>query len=623
MLGVPTSVEKYELLEEIGRGGMATVYRARDQRLDRYVALKVMHPHLQGAKEARARFAREAKTIARLRHPGLLEIFDYSGEDSEVSFIATELLTGPTVRRFCDEHPEIPAELAACMALQVAEALGAAHQAGVIHRDVKPENIMMHEGRLKLTDFGIAQLVDAQGMTTTGQVLGSPGHMAPEQVEGKDCTARSDIFALGTVLYLLATGELPFAGRNPHQVLKQIVEGQYRDPLLVRPAVGQALGAIIERCLALDPQDRYASADELIVDLRGYLEEMQIEEPDVLLSRYLADPEAFVGPFRERVVARLSALGDAAMAADDYPGALGFWNRALSLDEGNAHVLAALQGLSQRARRKRLVRGAAWTAGLLALLAGLFVVLGPRLLETPTALESDAKPAATSHTSSATLPPSPGGEIPMPTAEIDAGVDSDKGPDAAAAEAADASTKRAVPARPPRPRFRPASARRGGQPAVDPHEPRTVVFKPTPANVAIAVDGGPARAYGPSFRSMKLTPGEHTFSMQGAHDCCVDETFTLDIPPGSGAFPLVRKLAFRPAGLYVVTDAPANVLVDDRISGRTRSVLQVPHADGLLETHTVVVSAAGYARHEQQVQLQAGQLRTIQVTLTAVPRAQQ
>src|SRR4029077_5047882 len=155
----------------------------------------------------RARFAREAVTIARLKHPNILGIYDYSGEDSETHFIATELLTGPTLKQLVEQHPDVPAEIAACLTILIVRALGAAHAEGVIHRDVKPENAMIHENRaVKLTDFGIAQLVDVQGMTITGEVLGSPAHMAPEQIEGKDCDARSDIFSLGTVLYLLATG---------------------------------------------------------------------------------------------------------------------------------------------------------------------------------------------------------------------------------------------------------------------------------------------------------------------------------------------------------------------------------------------------------------------------------
>jgi eukaryotic-like serine/threonine-protein kinase len=307
-------VAKYEIIDEIGHGGMATVYRARDTRLDRMVALKVMHPHLQGAKEARTRFAREAVTIARLKHPNILEIYDYSGEEGDTHYIATELLTGPTLKQLVDDHPDMPAEIAACLAVLIARALSAAHAEGVIHRDVKPENVMMHDNRaVKLTDFGIAQLVDVQGMTITGQVLGSPAHMAPEQIEGKDCDARSDIFSLGTVLYLLATGELPFQGRNAHQVLKQIMEGHFREPLMVKPQMGGRLRNIIVRCLKVDPTQRYASAKEVEDDLMAFVRAAGIDNPGEVIARYLQGTRAFSASFRSRIIEAETALGQQAM----------------------------------------------------------------------------------------------------------------------------------------------------------------------------------------------------------------------------------------------------------------------------------------------------------------------
>src|SRR5210317_776114 len=257
-------LEKYEVLDEIGHGGMATVYRARDSSLDRFVALKVLHPHLQRTSEARARFTREAKSVARLRHPHILEIYDYSGEASDETYIAAELLTGPTLKDFVLEHKEVPAEIAACIALQLAEALGAAHAKGIIHRDVKPENVLIHQDRcVKLTDFGIAYMVDTHTFTATGQILGSPGHMAPEQVEGSTCDARSDVFSLGTVLYFCSTGRLPFVGRNPHHLLKLLLGGEYPDPLRLHPAIGAELAAIMQKALARDPADRYQSAAEM------------------------------------------------------------------------------------------------------------------------------------------------------------------------------------------------------------------------------------------------------------------------------------------------------------------------------------------------------------------------
>ncbi|MGB0680586.1 MAG: serine/threonine-protein kinase, partial [Polyangiales bacterium] len=270
---------------------MATVYRARDHRLERDVALKVMHPHLRGAREARQRFAREARTVARLRHPGIIAIFDYSGEDSSDSYIATELLTGPTLKDYIDAAAPLPIEVAVAFTLAVAEALAAAHAQGVIHRDIKPENILLHERReVKLSDFGIAQLAGGQTLTATGQILGSPGHMAPEHLRGADCDARSDLFSLGTVLYHLCTGQLPFDGSNPHQILTRVIEGDYIDPLRLRPDIGSGLQRVIQQLLAPSPTERYASATALIADLQAFLQQSGVDDGAALLRAYLQDP---------------------------------------------------------------------------------------------------------------------------------------------------------------------------------------------------------------------------------------------------------------------------------------------------------------------------------------------
>jgi serine/threonine-protein kinase len=358
-------IEKYEIEEEIGHGGMASVYRARDTHLDRKVAVKIMHPHLRGAREARVRFTREARTVARLRHPNILEIYDYSGEDSPESYIATELLTGPTLKRFAEQHPDLPPEIAACMVAQIARALAVAHDHGIIHRDVKPENVLLHENRaLKLTDFGIAQMVDAQSMTATGQVLGSPGHMAPEQVEGKECDARTDVFALGTVLYFLATGKLPFTGKNPHQILKRIVDGDFPDPQRLRPEIGARLRAIILKCLARDPADRYQSARELERACEEFAAEIGIEDTDAEVVRYLADPAGVTAELRRRAVERLTARGERALRAGDRLAAMADFDRVLAIDDGNARVLSAL---AREHRRSRLRTLAFWSgSGLLA-----------------------------------------------------------------------------------------------------------------------------------------------------------------------------------------------------------------------------------------------------------------
>ena len=599
---------KYEIIGEIGHGGMATVYRARDTRLDRLVALKVMHPHLQGAKEARARFAREAVTIARLRHPNILEIYDYSGEDSENSYIAAELLTGPTLKQLVEEHADIPPEVAACMTILVARALGAAHAEGVIHRDVKPENVMLHEARdVKLTDFGIAQLVDTQGMTTTGQVLGSPGHMAPEQIEGRECDVRSDLFSLGTVLYMLATGELPFQGKNPHQVLKQIAEGQFRDPLRLKPQIGGRLRSIILRCLEVDPTKRYASARALEEDLQAFVAECGIQEPSEFIADYLRGTGAFTAVFRKRIIEAEAALGERAMKAGDLPKAMDAFNRVLSYDEANERVLGAVRRLG---RRSRLRRVAAWAA-LTTLLVGTLGLVVSALAPKP---QQQQQQAATKPE----LPAQPQAAHPDPGVPVNT-VNEPPRPTAVTHPPTDHDTKRQ-----PKPNGPSVAAKPDEGPPVDPKQPRHVILRPEPANVLISVDGAAPRAFGPSFRELDLAPGPHVFKFEGAHECCVDEELKVDIPPGVSPFVVKQRLRFRPAGLYVISNTPANVVVGNNMaSGRTRSVIQVPQPDDMFASHVVRISSDGHAPVVTEVRLRAGQVETIEVTLQPSTAAEQ
>ena len=598
------TVEKYEVVDEIGHGGMATVYRARDTRLHRLVALKVMHPHLQGAPEARQRFAREAVTVARLRHPSILEIYDYSGESSEVSFIATELLTGPTLKRFVDDHPEIPPEIAACMTLQVARALGAAHAEGVIHRDVKPENVLLHENRcLKLTDFGIAQLVDVQSMTTTGQVLGSPGHMAPEQIEGRECDARTDLFSLGTVLYLLATGKLPFTGNNPHQVLKRIMEGLHVDPQQVRPVIGGKLTRIIRKLLEVEPAKRYASAIELERDLVGFIADVGIDAPDQALAEYLKDPEVYSAALRDRTIEKLTALGEEAQRRGDRPTAMDYWNRVLSLDENNARVMAQVQQLGRRNALRRHALRAVGALVVVALAVGAYTLVRARNREAELAAVATPKtaPAATERREPRVIDKTTPKTSATPTAPVATK------PNGARDRERDRDRHR--PPKTPKP------------PPVDPTLPRRIVFDPFPANMSIGINGADPRPFGPSFRDTELVPGTHRFKFVGAHDCCIDEEISLVVEPGTDPFTIVKRLKFRPAGLYVVTETPANVVVDEgRVNGRSRSVIEVGDMDNLTESHRIRVSAEGHNEHTQVVRLRAGQVVTVPVQLTKAPQ---
>jgi serine/threonine-protein kinase len=587
---------KYELLDEIGHGGMATVYRARDAKLDRLVAIKVLHPHLQKAPEARVRFTREAQSVAKLEHPHIVQVYDYSGEDSDESFIAAELLTGPTLKRFAEENPEVPPEIAACIALQIARALGAAHARGIVHRDVKPENVMLHERRLvKLTDFGIAQMVDSQSFTATGQILGSPGHMAPEQIEGGDVDARTDLFSLGTVLYFLAVGRLPFTGRNPHQVLKRIVDGEVADPLRVRPALGAPLRGIILKALARDPNDRYASASELEAALTAFLASVGVDEPDAELVAYLADPTAHAATLRARVLGRLLERGRRAVVVKDRATAVECFDRVLAMDEGNTEVLQLLERLGRGDRRVVYAGGIAVLVGAAALAA----ILWPRppvdpppdaglVLDT-----SDAGPLA---------------------AALDAATDAaDAAADAAAPipdAGLDARPALTVEPEPDAGRRRPVST-----------AARLVEINPSPQNVLVSVDGAPAREWGPRFRSVELSPGPHTFRFEAPSGCCEPLELQVRIPPGDEPYTLPARLPFRPARLYV-TAMPADVEVvagrGAAARGRTRAVISIPMATAE-EVREFRVTAAGHEVYTSRVPLRAGELKTVSAELRPTP----
>ncbi|HEY5948831.1 MAG TPA: serine/threonine-protein kinase [Kofleriaceae bacterium] len=355
MIQVGQVLDKYELLERVGQGGMAIVYRGIDRTLKRVVAIKVLHKHLSDYQEARDRFEREAQAVAKLRHENILEIFDYSAKAGAESYIVTEFIDGQTLKQFITDRPIGFPEVGAMIMLQVARALAHAHAGGILHRDVKPENIMIRsDGVVKLMDFGISHMVDLERLTVTGQLLGSPAYMAPEHVEGRQLDFRTDVFAVGIVLYQLTVGKLPFEGKNPHEVLKRIAECKFVDPRQANPRIGNRLGKIILRAMAAQPADRYPAISEMVIALEAYLEESGIA-PDKLtseLARYFKAPASYEQALKERLVDHLSRLGQKLLSAGDQTQALDVFDRVLTIDPENAKVLAILDSLNRRARLK-------------------------------------------------------------------------------------------------------------------------------------------------------------------------------------------------------------------------------------------------------------------------------
>jgi tRNA A-37 threonylcarbamoyl transferase component Bud32 len=271
--------ERYDLEEVVGSGGMSAVYKARDTLLERNVALKILHQQFTDDEEYVARFRHEARTVAQLSHPNIVTVID-RGEDGGRQFIVFEYVDGENLKEFLERNGPLPVRRALELGIEIARGLAFAHQHGLVHRDVKPQNVLLNgEGKAKVTDFGIARSLDVErGMTQTGTVLGTSNYIAPEQASGQPVDAQTDIYALGVVLYELLTGEVPFPGENFVAVaMKHINESP---PSLVekRPDVPLRLAAAVDRALEKDPRDRFASMDDLADELEACL--VELDDPD-------------------------------------------------------------------------------------------------------------------------------------------------------------------------------------------------------------------------------------------------------------------------------------------------------------------------------------------------------
>ena len=338
-------IDKYEVLEKVGEGGMATVYLGKHVTLGRVVAIKVLHPHLSASTRNRMRFEREARAIEHLDHENILEIFDYSGRDVQDCYIVTEFVKGQTLQSLISERGLIPSEVAAMVGLKLASALAYAHHAGIIHRDLKPENVMLSDdGTVKLMDFGIARFLDETTVTMTGALVGSPAYMSPEQALERTVDARSDLFSLGSLLFHLVTGRLPFSGSNPSIILRNIIESRRSEVLEVQPAASARLADVIERLLQTNPEGRFEDAVQVYEAFERVLAESGIarDSPTWDLVAYLEDPQAYETRLAEHLDVRLLEHGRSAYEAGEHLDAQRMFNRLLARHPDHPEVLQIL-----------------------------------------------------------------------------------------------------------------------------------------------------------------------------------------------------------------------------------------------------------------------------------------
>src|SRR5260221_8867195 len=270
----------YEVLSPLGAGGMGEVYKAKDTRLERTVAVKVLPQHLSENSDVRQRFEREAKTISSLSHPHICALYDVGNQDG-VEYLVMEYLEGETLADRLGRGA-LPSEQVLRFGIEIADALDKAHRQGIVHRDLKPGNVMLTKSGVKLLDFGLAKVVapvsstsgfsvlatqGAPNLTQEGTILGTFQYMAPEQLEGREADVRTDIFAFGAVLYEMATGRKAFSGSSRASLISSIMKEEPAPLSTVQPMTPPALDRIVKTCLAKDPEERWQSAHDLKSEL--------------------------------------------------------------------------------------------------------------------------------------------------------------------------------------------------------------------------------------------------------------------------------------------------------------------------------------------------------------------
>src|SRR5215475_2075140 len=276
----------YEVLAPLGTGGMGEVYRARDTRLDRTVAIKVLPDHLAQSPDLRHRFEREAKAVSSLNHPHICALYDVGQQDG-IDFLVLEYLEGESLHDRLEKGP-LPLDQALRYATQIADALDRAHRSGVVHRDLKPGNVMLTKAGAKLLDFGLARVAKpvvggdadlfdlatpSKPLTGTGTLLGTIPYMAPEQIEGREADARTDIWAFGALLYEMVTGKRAFVAKSPASLIGAILKDEPKPIREIKPLTPPSLERLVKTCLAKDPDERWQNAHDVVAELRWIADE--------------------------------------------------------------------------------------------------------------------------------------------------------------------------------------------------------------------------------------------------------------------------------------------------------------------------------------------------------------
>ncbi len=539
---IGATLGRYQILATLGHGAMATVFRARDTQLGRDVAIKVMglmHAARGGAGE---RFRREAHAVAALKHAGIVEIYDFVDATAEApSYIVAELISGPTLRQVLESHGgRLLPEIAALIAIPLAEALAVAHARGVVHRDVKPDNVMIEtaagSARVVLTDFGVAHITGMETMTATGALVGSPAYMSPEQSRGHDVTPASDLWSLGAMLYEMVTGIVPFAGKDPFTMIAAILRGTFRRPSQVAATVGPEFEAIVLRCLKPTASERFADGNAVASELRAFVSAAGLEAKT--LRDFLDASDATLAKIKPLVADKAVDRARQFARRGQLAKALAELGHATAYMPNHAGADRLLRRLSAG---RAAIKAAIVLAGLSALVGAVWLAR-PLIRKAPPATAPVAIAPASRPT---TPPPAPVAPTEAPTSETTASAP--EKPHSVPQPAAKAI---------PQPRSRgyrkgPAPSPEAPAPeevapvlpapviAVPPPAPQPAAPQPRSGTVALFAKGGfcypslddqPARDLMPVFRD--VAPGKHKVYCSRTKQSAKELAGEIDLPPG-------------------------------------------------------------------------------------------